>query len=119
MNNRLRKVEHIVVFDTVDPMVAQKKNEPYWYKYQKEVFFGKKKIREVNYDRRPKRLGMKTRQFNSLKKRVQRLLQDKAFSWADVENQPGWVEVVARGGSSITYLGEDKQKFLQKVIGVE
>ena len=119
MKTRLRKVEHIVVFDTFDGMVAGPKEEPFWYKYQKEVFLGDKKIREKTYDSRPKRVGMKTNQLDTLKRRVNRMLNENPFCWTDVEDQPEWVDVNIRGGSTISYMGDNRQKFLKKVLGVE
>ncbi len=118
MKSRLRKVEHIVVFDTFDEMVAGEKSEPYWYKYQKEVFYGNKKIREINYDSRPKKVRVSKNQLSSLRKRVNKMINERPYIWHDVESQPEWLDVEIKGGSTISYMGEDKKKFLKKVLGV-
>ncbi|MBP5679188.1 MAG: hypothetical protein J6X28_05150 [Bacilli bacterium] len=112
MSSRLRTVEHIVVFDMDGEMVA----EPFWYKYQKETYFGDKKLREVTYNSRP--MKMKKSPLETLKKRVNRML-NKPFCWTDVEGQPEWLDVNIRGGSTISYMGNDKNKFLQKVMNVQ
>ena len=115
MNSRLRKVEHIVVFDMSGEMVAGKAEDPFWYKYQKEYYLGDIKLSEVNYDSRPRRLGVKKTQLESLRKKVNRMLT-APFCRVDVENSPEWVDISIRGGSTISYMGENKEKFLQKVL---
>ena len=119
MNSRLRKVEHILVFDTYDEMGAGPAEEPYWYMYQKQVFLGKLKLRDVTYHNKPKKIGVSTGQLKSLKKAVSKMINGKSFKCEDVENQPEWVDINIPGGSSISYTGENRQKFLKKVLGVE
>ena len=113
MTSRLRKVEHIVVFDMSGEMVAGRKEEPFWYMYQKEYFFGNKKLREVKQTSRP--LEMKKSTLETLRRRTDRLLTN-SFSYEEVENQPEWLDVNIDGGSTISYIGEHKEMFLQKVM---
>ena len=93
--------------------MASKKEEPFWYKYQKEYYFGDKKLREVNYNSRP--VKMKKSPLNTLKRRVNRMLT-QPFRLNDVEGHPEWVDVSVTGGSTISYMGENRNKFLQKVM---
>ena len=117
MDSRLRKVEHIVVFDMNGEMVAGKKEDPFWFKYQKEYFLGNKKLTEINYNSsRSTKVGMSATQLEELKKRVDKMLT-QPFCWVDVEDNPEWVDVNVRGGSTISYMGDHKEKFLQKVLG--
>ena len=115
MNIRPRKVEHIVILDFLDPMAAQQE-EPFWYKHQTEYFIGDKKIRETNFN--SKKLGVSSKQLETLKKRVSKVLESAPFCYTDVEGQPEWVDFNVRGGSTISYMGKDRQKFLQKVMNM-
>ena len=116
MNIRPRKVEHIVIFDFLDPMVAQQKEQPFWYKHQTEYFIGDKKIKETNFN--SKKLSVSSNQLEELKKRVNKILESGPFCMTDVEDQPEWVDFNVRGGSIISYMGKDRQKFLQKVMNM-
>ncbi len=116
MSSRLKKVEHIVVFDMSGEMVAGEQEDSFWYLYQKEYFLGNKKITERNYNSR--KLGMSKEQLDSLRNRVDNILTEP-FCWTDDVENPEWVEVSTRGGSTISYMGQNKEKFLKKVIGVE
>ena len=116
MDIRPRKVEHIVIFDSFDPMVAGPTGEAFWYKHQTEYFIGNKKIKETNYN--SKKLGVSSEQLGDLKKRVNKLLESAPFCYTDVEDQPEWVDFNVRGGSTISYMGENREKFLQKVMNM-
>ena len=115
MISRLKKVEHIVVFDMENEMVAGETKEPFWYLYQKEYFLGNKKIGEQNFNSKTKKLGVNSSQLDVLRKRVDKMLS-KPFCYVDDEKNEEWLNVEIRGGSSISYLGDHKQKFLEKVI---
>ena len=115
MISRLKKVEHIVVFDMEGEMVAGEIREPFWYLYQKEYFLGNKKIGEQNFNSKTKKVGLNSKQMNVLRKRVDKMLNEP-FCYVDDDNNEEWLNVEIRGGSSISYMGEHKNKFLEKVI---
>ena len=115
MISRLKKVEHIVVFDMEGEMVLDNSREPFWYLYQKEYFLGDKKIGEQNYNSKTKEVGLNPNQMNVLRKRVNKMLIDP-FCYVDDDKNKEWLNVEIRGGSSISYMGDNREKFLQKVI---
>ena len=115
MISRLKKVEHIVVFDMENEMVAGETKEPFWYLYQKEYFLGNKKIGEQNFNSKTKKVGLNSKQMSVLRKRVDKMLNEP-FCYVDDDNNEEWLNVEIRGGSSISYMGEHKNKFLEKVI---
>jgi hypothetical protein len=115
MISRPKTIEHIVVFDMEGEMVAGETREPFWYLYQKEYFLGNKKIGEHNYNSKTKKVGLNSKQMNVLRKRVDKMLNEP-FCYVDDDNNEEWLNVEIRGGSSISYMGEHKNKFLEKVI---
>ena len=115
MTSRLRKVEHIMVFDMEGAMVAGKKEDPFSYIYQKEYYLGDKILGQKRYNSRANKIRMPKNQFLSLKKRVNKLL-DKTFCYVDEDYN---VDIVIKGGSTITYNGENKQYFLEKVLDIK
>ena len=118
MSSQLKKVEHIVVFDMSGEMVAGAKEDPFWYLYQKQYYLGNTKLCEKNYNSKSRRFRMDVSQLDTLKKIADRLMNEP-FCWTDDEKSPEWVEVSNKSGSSISYMGQHKEKFLQKVIGVD
>ena len=117
MDIRPRKVDHIVIFDSFDPMAAGVTGESFWYKHQTQYFIGDKKIKETNYN--SKKVGVPTNLLEDLKKRVNKVLESAPFCYTDVENQPEWVDFNVRGGSTISYMGNHRNKFLQKVMNMD
>ena len=115
MISRPKTIEHIVVFDMEGEMVAGETREPFWYLYQKEYFLGNKKIGEQNFNSKTKKVGLNSKQMNALRKRVDKMLNEP-FCYVDDNNNEEWLNVEIRGGSSISYMGEHKNKFLEKVI---
>ena len=115
MSTRLRKVEHIEVFDMEGEMVAGKKEDPFSYTYQKEYFYGEKKLGEKNYNSSSKKLLLEPNQLHSLQKRANKMLQ-KAYCFVEEDCN---VDVVIRGGSTIKYTGSNKEGFMQKVLRME
>ena len=124
MKDGLRKVVHVEVFDfdsdTMAYAVDSHKNQ-FGYKYQSEYQRNGvtvKKDKEVNNVERGNRiyntLGINIGQLGSLKRLIRRVKDGKkgiAFP-----NDDGSVTVVIRGGSTITYRGEQKEDFYQKVL---
>ncbi len=115
MISRPKTIEHIVVFDMEGEMVAGEIREPFWYLYQKEYFLGNKKIGEQNFNSKTKKVGLNSKQMNALRKRVDKMLNEP-FCYVDDANNEEWLNVEIRVGSSISYMGEHKNKFLEKVI---
>ena len=95
-------------------MVA-KENNPFSYTYQKEYYYGEKKLGEYNYDSRQRKTILTKSQFKELKKKVDKMLQ-RAFCFVDDDFN---VEVVVKGGSTINYQGRNKEKFLEKVLDLK
>lgn len=114
MSSRLRKVEHIEVFDMEGEMVA----DPFSYTYQKAYYYGNKKLSESKHASVPRKGKMGPTQLEQLRKIVDKMLTG-AFCWTDNEENSNWLDVTVRGGSTIIYKGNDKEKFLQKVMGVK
>jgi len=118
MSSRLRKVEHIVIFDMNGEMVAGKKEEPFWFKDQKEYYFGDKKITESNYNSKSRKVRVSKNQLELLKRKINKMMEEP-FCWVDVEENEQWLDINFRGGSTISYMGNDRAKFFQKVLGIE
>ena len=112
MSSRLRKVEQIEVFDMEGEMVAAKEEDPFSYTYQKEYYFGEKRIGKISYKSNSRKILLEPTQLHSLKKRVNKML-NRAFCYVDDAEH---VEVVVRGGSTIKYTGAHKNEFMEKVL---
>ena len=115
MSNRLKVVEHIEVFDMEGEMVASPKEDPFSYTYQKEYFYGKKKIWETNYNSNSKRIIMPNSNLESLTKKADKMLKG-AFCFVDDQNN---VDVVIKGGSTINYNGNNPEVFIDKVLKIK
>lgn len=127
MKDGLRKVVHVEVFDfDKDAMayaVGSNKNQ-FGYKYQTEYQKRGITVRrdpEVNNVERGNRiyntLGINLGQLGSLRRLIKRMKENKkgiAFP-----NEDGSVTVVIRGGSTITYRGDQKEDFYQKVLRIK
>ena len=110
---KLRQVIHIEVFDYEGEMVIGNKTDPFSFKYQKEYYFGDKKIGETNYNSNTKRkISIGTRRLKELKKKADKALT-KAFCY--VEGDSG-IDISISGGSSIIYRGNQKEDFMEKVL---
>jgi len=127
MKDGLRKVVHVEVFDfdkdTMAYAVGSHKNQ-FGYKYQTEYKrkgIIVKKDPEVNNVEKGNRiyntLGINLGQLGSLRRLIKRIKEGKkgiAFP-----NEDGSVTVVIRGGSTITYRGDQKEDFYQKVLKIK
>ena len=114
MDSRLRKVVHIEVFDYEGEMVLGEQNpDPFSYTYQKEYFFGDRKLGQTQYSSSTKRkISMGKTRLQELKKQADKAL-NKAFSYVEGKDM---VDVAISGGSSIIYRGNQKEEFLEKVL---
>ena len=114
----LRNVEHIEVYDMGGAMVAGEPEDPYLYFHQTQYYFGKNKISDRMDFNHPRMGKVGPTELNRLKKTVQRILQNP-FEWNENPNNKSWLDVSVQNGSTIAYRGENKEKFLQKVMGVD
>ena len=114
----LRKVEHIEVYDMDGAMVAGEPEDPYLYFHQTQYYFGNNNISDRTTFKHPRMGKVGPTELNQLKKAVQRILQNP-FEWNENPENNSWLDVSAQNGSTIAYRGENKDKFLQKVMGIE
>ena len=114
MDSRLiKQVVHIEVFDYEGEMVLGETIDPFSYTYQREFYLGDKKIGQTNYNSNVKRkLSFGSRRLKELKKKTNKAL-NRAFSY--IEGEEG-IDVQISGGSSITYRGNQKEQFMEKVL---
>ena len=114
MDSRLRKVVHIEVFDYEGEMVlGEQSQDPFSYTYQKEYYIGDKKIGQTRYNSNVKRkIFMGKTRLQELKKKADKAL-NKAFSYVEGKDM---IDVAISGGSSITYRGNQKNDFMEKVL---
>ena len=113
MSSRLRKVEHIEVFDMEGEMVAKRKEEPFSYTVQCIYYYGQRKLFERKKD---SRVQMSSSQLKTLKRRVNQLIEKHGCCYVDDEES---VDVVIRGGSTNQYTGKQKNKFFEKVLDMK
>ncbi len=114
----LRKVEHIEVYDMDGAMVMGEREDPYLYFHQTQYYFGKNKISDRTDFKHPRMGKVGPTELNQLKKAVQKILQNP-FEWKENPENKSWLDVSVQNGSTIAYRGENKEKFLQKVMGIE
>ena len=114
MDSRLiKQVVHIEVFDYEEEMVLGETIDPFSYTYQREFYLGDKKIGQTNYNSNVKRkLSFGSKRLKELKKKTNKAL-NRAFSY--IEGEDG-IDVQISGGSSITYRGNQKEQFMEKVL---
>lgn len=114
MDSRLiKQVVHIEVFDYEGEMVLGETIDPFSYTYQREFYLGDKKIGQTNYNSNVKRkLSFGSKRLKELKKKTNKAL-NRAFSY--IEGEEG-IDVQISGGSSITYRGNQKEQFMEKVL---
>ena len=122
MSSELQKVVHIEVFDfDTDPFayaVGSHKNQ-FGYKYNVEYQTCGITIDETpvinNVERGSrfyKKLGINLSQLGSLKRKVHRVLGGKSVPFFTEDG----INVITRGGSSVSYHGEHTDEFCQKVL---
>lgn len=127
MNDGLRKVVHVEVFDfdsdTMAYAVDTHKNQ-FGYKYTTEYLKRGKVVKtdpEVNNVERGaffyRTLGINMNQEKSLRRLIKRLKGSKSMLPFPLEN--GGVEALIRGGTTITYRGENTEDFYQKVLRIK
>ncbi len=123
--SKARKVMHVEVFDFDSDTMAYAKDSgknQFGYKFYNEYIQGGEAVRkgcEYNHVEAMsyfnKALNMNPDQLKSLKKKVNKML-NRAWCYVDEENS---VEVVVRGGSTITYNGNHVDDFLEKVLEIK
>ena len=127
MKDGLRKVVHVEVFDFgTDTMAyAQSSNKnQFGYKYTTEYLKRGQVVRrdpEVNNVERGaffyNTFKINLDQQKSLRRFIKRLRGEKSMLPFPLED--GGVEAVIRGGTRITYRGENTEAFYQKVLGIK
>ena len=127
MKDGLRKVVHVEVFDfdndTMAYAVESKKNQ-FGYKYTTEYYKGEKLVKvdpeKNNVEKGAyynNKYGLNINQLGSLRRLVKRVKGKKNF--IPFPQDDGSIEVVIRGGSTITYSGEHEEDFFQKVLRIK
>ena len=112
MTSRLEKVVHIEVKDFENEIVGAKINNDFSFTCQKEYYFNRKKIKEDKYDNFSNKIILGKEANKKLKREVKKLM-NRPFSFIDDEKT---VNVVIKGGSTINYSGNNKQKFMKKIL---
>ena len=125
MKDGLRKVVHVEVFDFDSDTFAYAKDtqkNQFGYKYTTQYLQKGKVVKSEEVNNVEKgayyynKLGININQLNSLRRLVKKVQGKKTmfpFEWED-----GSIEAVIRGGSTITYRGENKEDFYQKVLKI-
>ncbi len=123
--SKTRKVMHVEVFDFDSDTMAYAKDSgknQFGYKCYNEYLQGGEVIRKGPEYNHVEAMSFYNRTFNmnpdqlkSLKKKVNKMLT-KAFCFVDEDNS---VEVVVRGGSTITYNGNHVDDFMEKVLEIK
>ena len=124
MKDGLRKVVHVEVFDFESDVMAYalntKKNQ-FGYKYTTEYRVGDKIAKvdpEVNNVKKGayynRVLGLNLSQLTSLRHLIKRVVGSR--SMFPFPEEDGSVRVMVRGGSTITYRGDNQEEFFQKVL---
>ena len=126
MKDGLRKVVHVEVFDFEDDTFAYATNthkNQFGYKYTTQYLQRGRVVKEdpeVNNVEKGayyyKKFGLNVNQLRSLQRLVKKMKGKKSiipFPWED-----GSIEGIIRGGSTITYRGNHKEDFYQKVLKI-
>lgn len=124
MKDGLRKVVHVEVFDfendTMAYAVDTHKNQ-FGYRYTTDIVSKGQVVRTTpavnNVERGSffyKTFKINLDQQKSLRRFIRRLKGDKTMLPFPLEN--GGVEAVIRGGTSITYRGQNTEDFYQKIL---
>lgn len=127
MNDGLRKVVHVEVFDfdsdTMAYAIDTHKNQ-FGYKYTTQYLRKGKVVKtdpEVNNVEKGaffyRTLRINLNQEKSLRRFIKRLKGSKSMFPFPLED--GGVEAVIRGGTKITYRGENTEDFYQKVLRIK
>jgi len=127
MTSGLRKVVHVEVFDFDSDTFAYAKDthkNQFGYKYTTEYYQKGnlvKKDAEVNNVERGafynRKFGLNMDQLRSLRRLVKRVQGNK--SMIPFPQEDGSIEAIVRGGSTVTYRGEHKEDFYQKVLKIK
>jgi hypothetical protein len=126
MKDGLRKVVHVEVFDFDSDTFAYAKDthkNQFGYKYTTQYLQNGKVVKQDEVNNVEKAsyyynaFGLNIDQLRSLRRLVKKIQGKKTmfpFTWED-----GSVEAVIRGGSTVTYRGENKEDFYQKVLKIK
>ena len=125
--SKTRKVMHVEVFDFDSDTMAYAKGSgknQFGYKYRTDYVQNGSVVKsspEVNSVERGayfyNKFGLNINQLNGLRRLVKKAQGNKTlipFEWED-----GSIEALVRGGSKITYRGEHKEDFYQKVLKIK
>lgn len=119
---KLRKVTHLKVFDFVDSFYAyglRKNKNDFGYMVRTDYYYGDRKLfsSEIRDNVRDKEfyyngLGINLSQLSSLRRKVNRLKENGFL----VEEGKNRVSVEFLDGSDLVYNGNNKRKFMRKVL---